>query len=328
MPEFEATRPPAGSGERITLPLLTLSTGVVLPGMVVTIVLETEEARTAAAAATGDGGQGLLLLVPRLEGRYAKVGTVARIESTGELPNGMRALVLRGLHRAVIGTGVAGTGPGVWVEAEAIRDPVDPGERAAELAREYRAVIGAIAERLSGSRMVDALAGVTDPGALADTAGWWPDLPIERKVELLETVGVEQRIALALDWAREALAEMELTEKIRNEVSEGMDKQQREFLLRRQLDAIRKELGESDDDVVAEYRAKIAERDLPEAVREAANREVDRLERMGEQNPEHGWIRTWLDTLLEVPWDERSTDRLDPVAAREVLDADHAGLDV
>ena len=128
-------------------------------------------------------------------------------------------------------------------------------------------------------------------------------------------------------WARDALAELELTEKIRTEVSDGMDKQQREFLLRRQLDAIRKELGESDDDIVAEYRARLDGRDVPEAVREAVTRELDRLDRTGEQNPEQGWIRTWLDTILDLPWGTRSDDQLDVAAARAVLDADHTGLD-
>jgi ATP-dependent Lon protease len=312
------------SEERATLPVLPLTTGVVLPQMVVTLALETEEARAAADAASG--GEGLLLLVPRIDGRYARIGTVARIESSGDLPNGVRAVVLRGLHRAVVGAGVAGRSPGLWVEADAVIDP-EPTERTLELAREYRAAVGAIAERMRGARIQDALAGVTDPGALADTAGWWPDLPLERKVELLETLDVEARLGLAVAWARDALAELELTEKIRTEVSDGMDKQQREFLLRRQLDAIRKELGESDDDVVAEYRARLDGRDVPEAVREAVTRELDRLDRTGEQNPEQGWIRTWLDTVLDLPWGTRSDDQLDVVAARAVLDADHTGLD-
>ncbi len=326
MADPEATRQPAPQGDPVALPLLPLSTGVVLPGMVVTLALETDEARTAAEAATADDGDGLLVLVPRVDGRYARVGTVARVESTGDLPNGVQALVLRGLHRAVIGTGVPGTRVGVWVEADEIRDSA-PSERAVELAREYRAVVGAISERLRGSRLTEALAGVTDPGALADTAGWWPDLAIERKVELLETVDVEARLTLALTWARDALAELELTEKIRTEVSDGMDKQQREFLLRRQMDAIRKELGEGDDDIVAEYRSKLAERELPEAVHEAVTRELDRLERTGEQNPEQGWIRTWLDTVLELPWGTSSDDQLDTGVARRVLDADHTGLE-
>src|SRR5581483_10713059 len=122
-------------------------------------------------------------------------------------------------------------------------------------------------------------------------------------------------------------AELEVAEKIRSDVTDGMEKQQREFLLRRQMDAIRKELGEGDDDIAGEYRRRIDEADLPDSVRDAAIRELDRLERTGEQNPEQGWIRTWLDTILEVPWGKHSDEHLDVVDARRVLDTDHTGLD-
>ena len=309
--------------ERLVLPLLPLSTGVVLPQMVVTLALENDEAQQAAVAATDDG---LVLLVPRVEGRYARVGTVARVESAGDLPTGVRALVLRGLSRAVVGVGVPGRGAGLWVEAEPVAEAAEPTPRIRELATEYRALVSEIAARLRAGRLAEALQGVTEPGALADTAGWWPDLPIDRKVELLETLDVEARLDAVVGWAREALAELEVADKIRSDVTDGMEAQQREFLLRRQLDAIHKELGDGDGDLVAEYRAKLEARDLPDAVRASATRELDRLERTSEQSPEHGWIRSWLDTLLEVPWGERSDDNLDVAEARRILDADHTGL--
>ncbi len=326
-----ADRPTDQGEKQPILPLLALSTGVVLPQMVVTLALETEEARTAAAAAEASeavGSERLLLLVPKVDGRYARVGTVARIESGGELPNGIRALVLRGLHRAVVGAGVVGTGAALWVEAETVAEG-EPTERARELAREYRATVAVIAEKLRAGRLHEALQGVTEPGALADTAGWWPDLPIERRVELLETLDVEARLEKVVAWARDALEELEVTDRIRTEVSDGMEKTQREFLLRRQMEAIRKELGEGGDgeDIVEQYRTRLAEAGLPSPVLEAATREVDRLERMSDQSPEHGWIRTWLDTVLEVPWGTRTDDTLDVVAGRAVLDADHTGLD-
>jgi ATP-dependent Lon protease len=312
------------TAEHVTLPLLPLASGVVLPQMVVTLALETDEAKAAADAAVDGDGQ--LLLVPRLDGSYARVGTIARVESAGELPNGERALVLRGVRRAVVGVGVAGTSAGLWVEADPVEDS-EPTERARELARDFRAIVGAIAERLGASRLREALRGVTDPGALADTAGWWPDLEPERKVELLETLDVEQRLEKVVAWARDALAELDVADKIRSEVTDGMQRQQREFLLRQQMNAIKKELGEDgDDDVIEEYRRRVAEGGLPEAVRESATREIDRLERTSEQSPEHGWIRSWLDSLLDVPWGERSHDNLDVNDARRVLDEDHTGL--
>ncbi len=170
-------------GERLVLPLLPLSTGVVLPQMVVTLALESDDARRAAEAA-GEG-DGQVVLVPRVDGRYARVGTVARVESAGELPNGVEALVLRGLSRAVVGVGVAGTGAALYVEVEPVADPADVSPRVKELATEYRAIVTEIATRLRAGRLSEALQGVTEPGALADTAGWWPDLSLERKVELL-----------------------------------------------------------------------------------------------------------------------------------------------
>ena len=313
------------TAEHLTLPVLPLASGVVLPQMVVTLALETDEANAAADAAVDGDGQ--LLLVPRLDGRYARVGTIARVESAGELPNGVRALVLRGVQRAVVGVGVAGTAAGLWVEAETVDDAGEPTERARELARDFRAIVGAIAERLGASRLREALRGVTDPGALADTAGWWPDLEAERKVELLETLDVEERLEKVVAWARDALAELDVADKIRSEVTDGMQRQQREFLLRQQMSAIKKELGEDgDDDVIEDYRRRVAEGGLPDAVRESATREIDRLERTSEQSPEHGWIRSWLDSLLEVPWGDRSTDNLDVNDARRVLDEDHTGL--
>ena len=316
-----------------TLPLLPLATGVVLPGMVVNIALESDEATTAAEAARSVGGR--VLLVPRLAGpagsasaqRYARVGTVAKIEHAGELPSGVRAVVVRGLGRALIGTGVPGPAPGVWVEARPV-ETVPPSPHALELAREYRAVVQNILEERGAGQLAEALRGITDPGQMADTAGYSPDLSFEQKVDVLEAVDVEERLELVLGWAREVLADLSLKERVRTEVTEGMDKAQREFLLRQQLAAIRRELGEEGGEgLVDEYRAKLEASGVPEGVREAVERELGRLERTSEQNPEHGWIRGWLDTVLEVPWGIRTEDHLDVVEARKVLDADHTSLD-
>ncbi len=309
-------------------PVLPLTSGVVLPGMVVTIAVESDEARAALAAVEADQQATRLLLVPRVDGRFARVGALAHVEDRGTLPNGTAALVVRADQRARIGAGVLGTGPGLWVEVEPVDDP-PPGVAAGELAREYRAAARNLLDHVGGRGLAGLLRDVESPGALADTIGWWPELSLERKVELLETVDVDERLALAVSWAKEALAELELAEEIRKDVSEGMERQQREFLLRQQLAAIRGELGEGGDeeDLVEQYRARIAARELPGAVRSAIEREIDRLERTSPQNTEHGWIRTWLDTITELPWGERTEDHLDLADARRVLDADHTGLD-
>ena len=311
-----------------TLPLLPLTSGVVLPGMVVTATLETAESR-AAATASREAGQ-LLVLVPKVGERYARVGTVAKIEDVGELPGGQMAIVVRGLHRARIAAGVAGTGSATWVEIEQISE-TEPTPRARELAREYRAVIESILESRGARQVAETLRGVDDPGQLADTAVYSPDLSFERKVEVLETIDVTERLEKVLGWARDVLAEQELKDRIRKDVSDGLEKTQREFILRQQLAAIRKELGETDEaeGLVGGYRKRLEElgAGVPEEARKAIEHEIDRLERTPEQNPEHGWIRTWLDTVTELPWGKKTDDRLDIAEARRVLDEDHNGLE-
>ena len=245
--------------ETLTLPLLPLTTGVVLPQMVVTLAIESPEARDAAEGALATDRR--VLLVPRVGTGFAKVGTIARIENEGDLPGGGRAMVLRGLARALVGGPVPSEHAGVWISAEPVTETPAESGRARELAREYRAIVRGIAERLGSPRFADALQGVDDIGALADTAGWSPDVSVERKVELLETLDPEARLEKALKWARDALSELEVSDQIRQRVSDDMDKTQRDFLLRQQLAAIRKELGESGDgeDVIEEYRTKLAE---------------------------------------------------------------------
>ena len=309
-----------------TLPLVPTNSGVVLPGMVVSMALETPEARAAVEA--GTAGDGRVVLVPRVGGRYAGVGTVAHVEQAGQLPGGVAAVVVRGLSRARIGLGLPGTGTALWVQIEPVEDPPEPSERALELAREVRAVMENVLEHRGASQIAESLRAVTDPGALADLAGYSPDLSFEQKVELLETVEVEARLERILGWMRDVLADLSLRERIRNEVSEGMERTQRDFLLRQQLAAIRKELGEADEatDAIEDYRARLDAMDVAEPVRKAIDREIGRLERTSEQSPEHGWIRTWLDTIFELPWGKRSEDHLDLEEARRTLDADHTGL--
>jgi ATP-dependent Lon protease len=307
------------------LPLLPLTSGVVLPGMVVTLTIESDEARRAIAASESSDGE--LLLVPRIGNRYAKIGTVAKVEDVGRLPSGLEALVIRGMVRAVVGTGVAGTGETTWVQIEPRPDPEVASERARELAREYRATLETIVEARGVPEVAEFLRGISDIGQIADTAGYSPDLSIEQKVEVLETLDVEQRLEKVLDWAKEVLAELELKDKIRSDVREGMEKNQREYILRQQMDAIRKELGdESGEGIVEEYRKKIADANMPEGARAEAERELGRLEAMPEQSPEYGWIRTYLDWMTEIPWDVRTEDNLDIPDARRILDEDHTGL--
>jgi ATP-dependent Lon protease len=309
------------------LPLLPLTSGVVLPGMVFTMALESAEARAAAEAA--EAADGRFVLVPFIDGRYASVGVVSEVMEKGDLPGGMPAVAVRGLERARLGTAVPGTGQALWVEVEVITEG-PPSAAEAELAREYRAVLENILLSRGAARIAERLGDVTDPGRVADMAGYSPDLSLAQKVEVLETLEVGARLRLVIAWAREVLADLSLRERIKTDVEEGMEKTQREFLLRRQLESIRKELGQigsGDEGDPDDYRTKLADRPLPDGVRQAVEREIVKLERMSEQNPEHGWIRTWLDTVFELPWGEESEDRLDVKEASNILDQDHDGLD-
>jgi len=297
------------------LRLITLDDIVVFPSMTVTLPVDV-------------GNDSRVFLVPRHGNDYAPVGVVTEVGERVRLPGGGHATVLTGLHRAIPGAAHTDPAGHLVVETEARSDVTPPPSHTAELEREYRAVVLEILElRGDDGRIAAFLRSITDPGALADTSGYSPDISFAHKVELLVTLDVVKRLTLALRLQRERLAELQVRKRIREDVESGTQKQQREYFLRRQLDSIRKELGEDETSVQGEYHQKIVEAEMPDAVRAQAERELGRLERMGESSPESSMIRTYLDWLLAIPWAKRSEERLDPTHARAVLDADHAGLD-
>ena len=309
-----------------SLPVLFVNDLVLLPGMVVPI--ELDEAAQAAIDAARSGGHeadGRVLVAPRLVDRYAAYGVVASIERVGRFSGGAPAAVLRANGRARIGSGVSGPGAALWVEVEPVQEIVSDAAR--ELAEEYKRLVVAVLQRREAWQVIDQVQRLTEPAAIADTAGWAPYLGDERKRELLEQPDVETRLRSLVEWTREHLAEAELTDKIGHDVREGMEKTQREYLLRQQLAAIRKELGEGEPEGSEDYRARVEAAEVPDAVREALLREVDKLERSSEQSPEVSYLRTWLDTVLDLPWGVTTEDSTDVVAARAVLDADHHGLE-
>ncbi|HEY7597743.1 MAG TPA: endopeptidase La [Actinophytocola sp.] len=321
--------------ESLTLPVLPLDDTVLLPGMVVPIRMggtdgsDVRAAVEAAQAVAGPGEKPRVALVPRPDGKYARVGALGVVEQVGRLPGGDLAAVVRGTERVRIGAGTTGPGAALWVEAEVAAEP-PVSERTRELAREYKSLVITMLQERGAWQVVDSVQQEDDPSALADMAGYAPYLSDTQKVWLLETADVTDRLEKLLEWGREHLAELDVAETIRKDVKEGMERQQREFLLRQQLAAIRKELAELDGKPESEeqdYRARVEAANLPEKVHEAAMSEVDKLERTSEQSPEVGWIRTWLDTVLELPWNTRTDDAYDIVGAREILDADHSGLD-
>ncbi|WP_026917574.1 endopeptidase La [Gordonia shandongensis] len=311
--------------ENISVPVLFVPDLVVLPGMVVPIPLD--DAAQAAVDAARAGENGSILIAPRLDDRYPTHGVIASIVQVGRMPGpGGHAAVVRGERRAHIGVGTTGPGAALWVEVEPVAEPPVT-DAVRELASEYRTVVLAMLQRREAWQVIDAVNRLTDPSALADTAGYASWLTDVQKRTLLETDDVEDRLRLLIEWTGETLAETEVSDKIAADVRDGMEKQQKEFLLRQQLDAIRKELGEDEPDGADDYRGRVEAADLPDAVRAAALREVGKLERGSDQSPEAGWIRTWLDTVLELPWSQTTDDATDVAGAREILDADHHGLD-
>jgi ATP-dependent Lon protease len=297
------------------LRLIPLDDTVVFPNMGITLTVD-----------VGDDER--VVLVPRHESEFLEVGTIAEVTEKVRLPGGGRAVALSGEHRGLIGAAQTGAAGELRVEVDERPDDVPVDGRTRELEREYRAVVEEILElRGDDGRIAAFLRAIAEPGALADSAGYSPNLTYEQKVELLRTTDVTDRLELAVKLQRESLAELQVRKRIREDVQEGAEKQQREYFLRKQMESIRKELGEDDASVADEYRKKIADAGMPDDVQEQALKELARLERMGEQTGESSMIRTYLDWLIAVPWNKRSDERLDPIAAREVLDADHAGLE-
>jgi ATP-dependent Lon protease len=315
MPASPDTPQTAPAEPKPIMRLIALEDTVVFPNMGITL---TEE--------VGDDER--VVLVPRHESEFLDVGTIAEVTERLRLPGGGHAVALSGQHRGLVGAAQTGPGGELRVEVEEHPDEVPVDGRTRELEREYRATVEEILElRGDDGRIAAFLRAIAEPGALADSAGYSPNLSYEQKIQLLRTLDVTDRLELSVKLQRESLAELQIRKRIREDVQEGAEKQQREYFLRKQMDSIRKELGEDEGSIVEEYRAKIEEAEMPEAVNEQALKELGRLERMGEQTGESSMIRTYLDWLIAVPWSKRSEERLDPVAAREVLDADHAGLE-
>src|SRR4051812_30271325 len=298
-----------------SLLLVPLDDTVVFPTMDVTLPVRV-------------GDEERVLLIPRHEGEFAKVGTIAEVTDHIRLPGGGRAVALSSVARGIAGAAHTDALGRLMVEVDEHRDDVPVDGRTRELEREYRAIIEEILElRGADERIAQFLRAIADPGPLADTIGYAPDVSFEDKLKALETLDVTDRLQLVVGLQRERLTELQLRKKIREDVQSGADKQQREYILRKQMESIQRELGEDGASVADEYRAKIADAGMPAEVEEQANKELARLERMGEQSGESSMIRTYLDWLISVPWSKRSEEKLDPKAAREVLDADHAGLE-
>jgi ATP-dependent Lon protease len=315
--DFASDAAPAGT--LVRLPLADLP-ATVLPGAVVTLALGSDQLRRAIETGRASA-EGRVVL----RADDSSLGVVAQVPDIGALPTGEPVAIVRVETRARISAVHASERGATYADVEVIRDP-RPTPRVEALGRELRVVLESIAELRRSRRLPELLRSAPEPGALADGVVTWADLGEDRRREVLAAIPVADRVELVLTWAREHLAELQVAESIRNDVTEGVDRQQREYLLRQQLAAIRKELGEDDDDVVGEYRSRLESLDVPESAHNFIAKEIDRLERTSAQSPEQSWIRTWLDRVFELPWGVRSDDTIDLAAAQQILDEDHYGL--
>src|SRR6201995_5207432 len=199
--------------------LVPLEDVVVFPGMSLTLAIDA-------------GDEERVLLVPRHEHEFAAVGTVAEVSNRVRLPGGGRAFELQGLHRGVAGAAQTLPDGRVFVEVDERPDAVPVDGKTRNLEREYRAVVEEILEvRGDDGRISAFLRSISEPGSLADTSGYSPDLNYDPKVKLLQTTDVTERLELALGYQRERLAELQVRKRIRADVEAGAETQQREYFL-------------------------------------------------------------------------------------------------
>ncbi len=323
-------------GERVRLPVLPLRGTVVFPSVAAPIAAGRDKTLKAIEAALEDDK--LIFAVSQTDAEYEdpvpevlyRVGTVCRISQMQHVPGGIQ-MVVQGQARAAALEFQQTEGR---LEAVCRRledmDPLDVDqdafaalhkevrERAAELSR-LRGVPKEIVDHLLG--------GAAAPGELADLVAFYTELDVEQKQELLETLSVEGRLRKLLVHLQRQIGVLEAQEEIRGKVQEELGERQREVFLREQMKAIQKELGEEGEgEEIEELRERLEEQDLPDEARKEVERELRRLERVNRESAEAQVIRTYLETMADLPWNETDEDRLDLERAGEILDRDHYGL--
>jgi len=324
-------------GERYSLPVLPLRDTVVYPGVAVPI--SAGRPGTVEAVQEALEGDRRLFAVAQRENVddphpdiLYTVGTVVRIIQTHRVRGGMQLLV-QGEGRAqalsYLSEGDAMLQANlITMERQLPTNSEDPAfqaldgelrERAAELGTRRGVPVEALNQLIQG---------VDDPGAFADLVAFYLELPTEDKQKLLEILGDEERMRAALVAVERELARIDAQEDIQAKVQEELGERQREMLLREQLKQIQKELGDEDErNDVEELRERISELELSEEARTEVERELKRLERTSPQSAEYQVIRTFLEWVTELPWGDRSEEKLDLGLASDILEEDHYGLE-
>jgi ATP-dependent Lon protease len=319
------------------LPLVALRETVIFPEMIVPLQVGREKSVAALNAAVASGGPIALVTQRQAEREeiedpselYA-MGTLAKIAQVVQLQDGTVRAIVQGQSRLRV-VGFAQTSPYIVVKVEEIADVTPDGIEIQALMRTVQAQIEQYVANGAPVPPEAAVAArnISEPGLLADMVAYSPDLSTEQRMELLETTDVVERLKIVSTFLGRQIEILELKGKIQSEVKSEMDKTQREYILREQLKAIQRELGEDDPQMaeINELRDKVEQAGMPEEVKTRALKEIDRMSRIPSASPEVGVIRTYVDWLVALPWNISTTDNLDIKAAAKILDEDHYGLE-
>ncbi len=319
------------------LPLVALRETVIFPEMIVPLQVGRDKSVAALNAAVERGG--FIALVTQRQADQEDIssvdelygiGTLAKIAQVVQLQDGTVRAIVQGQRRLRL-HGFAETSPFLLARIEEIQDATPGGVEVQAL---MRTVQGQIEQYVQNGAPVPpeaavAARNITEPGLLADMTAYSPDMTTKQRQELLETVDVVERLKLVSNFLAHQIEILELKGKIQSEVKSEMDKTQREYILREQLKAIQRELGEDDPQQaeISELRDKVEAAGMPDEVKTRALKEVDRMSRIPSASPEVGVIRTYVDWLITLPWQSETEDLVDIKEAAKILEEDHYGLE-
>jgi ATP-dependent Lon protease len=319
------------------LPLVALRETVIFPEMIVPLQVGRDKSVAALNAAVAASGPIALVTQRQAEreeiedpSELYNVGTLAKIAQVVQLQDGTVRAIVQGQSRLRV-VGFVQTSPYIIVKVEEIADVTPEGIEVQALMRSVQAQIEQYVANGAPVPPEAAVAArnITEPGLLADMVAYSPDLSTEQRMELLATTNVVERLKIVSTFLGRQVEILELKGKIQSEVKSEMDKTQREYILREQLKAIQRELGEDDPQQaeINELREKVEAAGMTEEVKARALKEVDRMSRIPSASPEVGVIRTYVDWLVALPWNVSTTDNLDIKSAAKILDEDHYGLE-
>ena len=334
--EARPTTEEPGTSRR-QLPLLALRETVIFPEMIVPLQVGRDRSVKALNAAVADSSPIALVTQREAEreditdaAELYPVGTLAKVAQVVQLQDGTVRAIVQGQQRLRV-VGFEQTDPYVIADIEMLEDVKASGLEVQALMRNVQSQLEQYVQSGAPVPPEAALAArnITEPGLLADMVAYSPDMSTEQRQELLETVDVEERLRIVSTFLARQIEILELKGKIQSEVKSEMDKTQREYILREQLKAIQRELGEEDPQQaeINELREKIEAAGMPDDVKARAIKEVDRMSRIPSASPEVGVIRTYVDWLIGLPWNVSTEDNLDIKQAARILDEDHYGLE-